>query len=204
MPSTTYKRLDHDETLFLVNYLLLKLKNSPLSDNTTYSVEKSQDGQSFLLKATDGSTTTTVATISGLLTDTERAKLARIGVSATTLASYGITDAYTKTETDAAILSGIAAAGHLKFTKVQELPTAANAEMNTIYLVPVNDGADNVYMEWYIEEKNNTKYWEKLGTTSIDLSGYVQRNDMATFTNQEITTIVDSAYAAVFNPSSGS
>lgn len=50
---------------------------------------------------------------------------------ATTLAGYGITDAYTKEETE----SKIAAAGHAKFKKVDAIPDVATAEDNVLYLV---------------------------------------------------------------------
>ena len=50
---------------------------------------------------------------------------------ATTLAGYGIEDAYTKAETE----SKIAAAGHATFKKVDAVPDAATAESNVLYLV---------------------------------------------------------------------
>lgn len=50
---------------------------------------------------------------------------------ATSLAGYGIEDAYTKEETE----SKIAAAGHAKFKKVDAIPDVATAEDNVLYLV---------------------------------------------------------------------
>ncbi len=50
---------------------------------------------------------------------------------ATTLAGYGIEDAYTKEETQ----RQIAAAGHATFKKVDAIPDAATAESNVLYLV---------------------------------------------------------------------
>lgn len=50
---------------------------------------------------------------------------------ATTLAGYGITDAFTKEETQ----HQIAEAGHAKFKKVDAVPDAATAESNVLYLV---------------------------------------------------------------------
>lgn len=50
---------------------------------------------------------------------------------ATTLAGYGIEDAYTKEETE----SKIAAAGHATFKKVDAVPDVATAESNVLYLV---------------------------------------------------------------------
>lgn len=176
MPTTEYKRIDYDAALYLINYLLTKLKTSPLADNTTYTLEKSQDGMSVILKDGSGAT---ITTISGLLTDAERTKLGQ------------------SLATEAYVQAAIAATAHLQFRKVQALPPVAEAEPNIIYLVPVNDTASNVYMEYYLQDGQ----FEELGTTSVDLSGYVQASQMKTLTNQEITTIVDSAYAAVFGNS---
>lgn len=183
MPSTTYKRMDSDAMIFFTNYILTKLKSSSLAENTTYTVTKNQDGTAFLLKDGAG---TTVATITGLLTDAERTKL-------------GLNLA-----TQEYVAQQISSVAHLKFQKVQTLPAVATADTSTIYLVPITDTADNAYIEWYVDVNGSERKWEKLGSTSVDLSGYVQASQMATLTNAEITDIVDDAYDAVFNPSSGS
>ena len=62
-----------------------------------------------------------------------------------------------------------------------------------IYLVPISGAsAPNVYEEyiWIGEEDPDTHEvtyrYEKIGTTDIDLSGYVQKTDISTMTNLEI------------------
>lgn len=185
MPTTTYKRMDSDAMIFFTNYILTKLKNSPLAENTTYTVEKNAAGTSFLLKDGDG---TTVATISGLLTDAERTKLSG------------------NLATQEYVAQQIASVAHLKFQKVAELPTLSSADTSTIYLVPIANSTDNTnnYTEWYVEVgANDVRRWESLGATTVDLSGYVQASQMASLTNQEITTIVDDAYTAVFSSNQG-
>ena len=57
---------------------------------------------------------------------------------ATTLAGYGITDAYTTTQTDSKIAEAIAAAPHLKRQIVESLPEVGGADANTIYMVPID------------------------------------------------------------------
>lgn len=179
MASTEYKRMDTDATLFLVNYLLAKLKTSPLAanDNTTYTIEKSADSKSFILKDGDG---TTVTTISGLLTDEERTKLA--------------SDFVTTSAMESAISSAISSANHLTFEKVTNLPAIASAKSNTIYLVANSGSGNNVYDEYYLQDGK----FEIIGSTAVDMSGYVQASEMKTITNTEITNIVDEAYTAVF------
>lgn len=105
--------------------------------------------------------------------------------AATTLAGYGITDAYTKTQTDAEIASAVAGITGISFEVVQTLP--ATGTPGTIYLVP-NPQRANSYTEYiYV---NNT--WENLGSTDVDLSGYVQSSDLVAITNAEIDTIIAS------------
>lgn len=90
----------------------------------------------------------------------------------TTLAEYGITDAYTSTQTDAKISEAIAASQHL--TKIvleaeEDLPEASGAQDNAIYLKPVASGAGNQYYEEFIVIEDK---WEKIGDTAVDLSNY--------------------------------
>ena len=93
---------------------------------------------------------------------------------ASTLAGYGIADAYTKDETDSAIATAVANAGHLKRVIVDALP-ATEIDTNTIYMVPtVGDSIfdDNIYDEYmYINGK-----WEKIGTTETDLTQYATKD----------------------------
>lgn len=90
---------------------------------------------------------------------------------ATTLAGYGIADAYTKDETDTAIATAVANAGHLKREVVNTLPTE-NIDTNTIYMVPVGDGADIFAENIYNEYMYLNGAWEKIGTTETDLRNY--------------------------------
>ena len=84
-----------------------------------------------------------------------------------------LTDVYTKTETDSAIATAIAAVDHLSREIVETLPE--NANENVIYMVRREDGAgQDVYNEYmYI---NGT--WEIIGDTSVDLTGYAKKEDI--------------------------
>ena len=109
--------------------------------------------------------------------------------SATTLAGYGITDAYKKTEVDSKISTAVANAGHLKRSIVETLPAVGDADANTIYMkVEDNDSADNKYVEWMVINGA----WEKVGTSDVDLSGYLQKTEITAITNSEIDTVVAS------------
>lgn len=92
----------------------------------------------------------------------------------------------TETQVNNLITAAIADIQGITFEIVQTLP--ATGEAGTIYLVSHSGSAPDVYDE-YIYVNNG---WEKLGTTDIDLSGYVQDSDLVAITNAEIDTIVAS------------
>ena len=95
---------------------------------------------------------------------------------ATTLAGYGIADAYTKEATDTAIASAIAKADHLKRAIVATLPAVDEADANTIYMVPVDDHYD----EYILVVASEVKKFEKIGDSKVDLSDYATKNEVAT------------------------
>ena len=79
------------------------------------------------------------------------------------------------------------------FSIVQELPASGAA--GTIYLVPMASGSGdyNGYHEYiYVSSKSGNVKWEKIGSTDVNLSGYVQTSDLVAITNAEIDTAVAS------------
>lgn len=88
---------------------------------------------------------------------------------ATTLAGYGIADAYTKGETDSAIQTAVANADHLKREIVEALPEVGVADENTIYMVGDGEGEGN---QKYEEFMLINGAFEKIGDSAVDLTGY--------------------------------
>ena len=66
------------------------------------------------------------------------------------------------------------------------IPTIANPDATTFYLVPGGD-APNLYIEWIYT--NNA--WEQFGSASIDLSEYVRKTDYATENNAGVVSVGD-------------
>ena len=85
----------------------------------------------------------------------------------------GLSNVYTKTETNSAIAAAIAAVDHLSREIVEALPE--NANKNVIYMVPREGGTgQDVYNEYmYINGA-----WEIIGDTSVDLTGYAKKEDI--------------------------
>lgn len=107
----------------------------------------------------------------------------------TTLAGYGISDAYTKGQTDSAIKSAIANSGHLKRTIVAQLPEASAADEHTIYMIKKSspDGT-NAYDEYMVVNESGTKKLEKVGDSKVDLTNYATKTEVQTAKSQAIST----------------
>ena len=67
------------------------------------------------------------------------------------------------------------------------LPTT-DISTRTIYLVPKTTAQTNNSFDEYMYI-NNT--WERIGSTDVDLSGYVQDSDLVPITNAEIDAMWD-------------
>lgn len=115
---------------------------------------------------------------------------------ATTLAGYGISDAYTKTQADSAISAAIAKAPHLKREIVEQLPEVTAANDSTIYMVGSGAGSEtSVYKEYMLI---NGKF-ELLGDSKVDLTNYATKTEVETAKNDAITaagTAADTKIAA--------
>lgn len=107
----------------------------------------------------------------------------------TTLAGYGIGDAYTKGQTDSAIKSAIANSGHLKRTIVTQLPEASAADEHTIYMIKKSspDGT-NAYDEYMVVNEDGQKKLEKVGDSKVDLTNYATKTEVQTAKSEAINT----------------
>lgn len=84
------------------------------------------------------------------------------------------------------INSAISGITGIEFEIVTTLPSTG--ENGVIYLISNSGSGQNIYDE-YIWVNNK---FEKIGTTDVDLSGYVKTTDLVAITNAEIDTIVGS------------
>lgn len=114
----------------------------------------------------------------------------------TTLAGYGITDAYTQTQTDTKIAEAVAAADHLKREIVESLPDVGDADENTIYMVPQGGSTSDpgTTASHYNEYMLINGAFELIGSSQVDLSGYATE----TFVTNAINAL-DVADTAVAN-----
>ena len=109
---------------------------------------------------------------------------------ATTLAGYGITDAYTKGETDSAIATAVAAAPHLKRSIVEQLPDVEEADENTIYMVGTGAGSEDSAYEEYMVINGA---FEKIGSSKVDLTNYAEKTYVDAAKQEAISTAATDA-----------
>ena len=73
---------------------------------------------------------------------------------------------------------------------VSELP--ASGQSNILYLVAKSTAASGDGYDEYLYINGG---WERIGSTDIDLSGYVQAADMHAITNTEISDIINQVWS---------
>lgn len=119
---------------------------------------------------------------------------------ATTLEGYGITDAYTKGQTDSKIAEAIAAAPHLKREIVQDLPAVGSADANTIYMVPQGGSTSDpgTAASHYNEYMLINGAFELIGSSQVDLTGYATETFVTNAINalDVADTAVDNQYVS--------
>lgn len=109
---------------------------------------------------------------------------------ATSLAGYGITDAYTKTQTDSAIATAVANADHLKREIVEDLPEVDSADEHTIYMVAKASGSGE---QKYDEYMLINGAFEKVGDSAVDLTNYATKTEVSTAKSEAISTAASDA-----------
>ena len=129
--------------------------------------------------------THTTAQVDGLDT-----ALAGKADKATTLAGYGIADAYTKGQADSAIAAAVAAAPHLKRTIVEDLPDTEGADENTIYMVGTGAGSEDSAYEEYMLINGA---FEKIGSSKVDLTNYAEKTYVDAAKQEAISTAAGDA-----------
>ena len=157
----------------------LSLTNGAL-DVTISSGSIASGNSNFVTGGTVYSTTSTLAPkASPSFTGTPTAPTATAGTSTTQVATTAfVTDA---------ISTAIGGITGVEFRIVSSLPSTG--ENGVIYLVSNSGSSPNSYDEYiWIVPTGGTGRFEKIGTTDVDLSGYLQIS--AFITNAEIDTIV--------------
>ena len=89
----------------------------------------------------------------------------------------------TATQVNAAITNAIADIQGISYSIVETLPSTGEA--GVIYLVSNSGTGNNIYDEYIW----TGTAMEKIGSTAVDLSGYVKSTDLVEITNEEIDAI---------------
>lgn len=92
----------------------------------------------------------------------------------------------TASQVQSAVNAAVSKITGVEFDVVDTLPT--NGRTGVFYLVP-NGGADSNGYDEYIWLSAKSRF-EKIGTTDVDLSGYLRSTDIVAVTNSQIDAIV--------------
>lgn len=157
-----------------------------VTTDTTYQI--SMANRVVTLTGSDGSTTsftlpegmTVDAALSDLSENPVQNKVVKAAIDAKA----------TQQDIDDAIAEALEDISGVSFQIVQALPVTG--EDGVFYLVPNSGSSPNVYDEYVWAGADGAKAFEKIGTTDVDLSGYVQTSDLVELTNNEVQAIWDS------------
>lgn len=95
----------------------------------------------------------------------------------------------TQAQVQSLINSAVGNVTSIKYQKVSSLPTAG--ENGVIYLISHSHGTQDIYDEYiWISD---TKTFEKIGNTDIDLSAYVKRSELVAITADELNAMWSAA-----------
>lgn len=164
MPNTQYNRLDDNGLLYLLT-LLKPVIDAAGEDNVIEVIQKN----GVALTVSNKTVNIPVPTDAEIQT---------------------LIEAYeyqTAQDVDDAITEALAGITGIDFTVVQTLPQTG--EKGVIYLLSNSGTGTNVYDEYIWIDGTPSGSFEKIGTTAVDLSGYVQSSEMHALTNAEIDTI---------------
>jgi len=165
MPNNQYNRIDDNGLLYLLT-LLKPVIEAAGEDNVIEKIQK--NGVDLTISGkTVNIPVPTDADIEALIT------------------AHGY---QTEAEVTTAIDAALAEITGFEFELVDELP--ATGKKGVIYLVPNGGAAANAKDEyiWIIPEEGDP-HFEQIGSTEVDLSGYVQATELHALTNSEIDTI---------------
>lgn len=174
MPNPTYVRLDDNGLLYLLTLLKDEIDNAG-EDNIIEVIKRNGTVLPIENKSVN------------ILVPTD----AEIEALISTALANGNDPYKTQSGVQQMIDDELADITGIDFQIVSTLP--ASGVKGTIYLV----GDDAPYDEYiWIEPTGAAAQWEQIGSTSIDLSGYVQATEMHALTNAEIDTIFNQVFGS--------
>lgn len=98
----------------------------------------------------------------------------------------------TASEVSTAISTAVSGITQFDYQIVQTLP--ATGKKGTIYLVSNSGTGTNIYDEYIWLAGDPAGHFELLGTTEMDLTGYVKATEMTTISDSDIIAAVNSAF----------
>lgn len=167
----TYSKTEIDD---IVKNIDIDLSNYYTIAQTNSAIEQSIDKLSTVAKTGNYSDLNGIPTIPTKVSDLTNDS------GFITNAVNNLLNYYTKTE-----INNMFTSGNISFEFVTELPETG--EQNIIYFVSNNSDIDNNLFNEYVWTINNT--WEELGSVSIDLSNYYNKQETTLLIEQNINNL---------------
>lgn len=155
--------LQVDDTFIIEDFVITEEAGRNMK---IYFTAKNSNGESVTVSNMDAGTSVSRAGNMGYYYSSRSSypDISNKANKATTLAGYGITDAYTQEQTDIAISAALANAPYLSRLTVEKLPDITTASSNIIYVIYADaDSENNKYTEWMAINGA----WEQTGGSDI-------------------------------------
>ena len=174
MPNPTYNRIDDNGLTYILTLLKPIIQNA--GDKNVIEVIQKNGVNLTVTGKTVNIPIPTDADIESLIS---------------TALANGSDPYQTESEVQQMIDDELAGITGIEFEIVATLP--ASGEKGVIYLV----GSSSPYDEYiWLEPTGGTAHFEQIGSTDVDLSGYVQASEMHSLTNAEIDTIFQQVFGS--------
>ncbi len=201
----TYNYIGNVDTLYILNKLKAVLEGGWVQKETGKGLS-SNDFTDALLTKLNGiasgansvsfneiqSTGTKIATITIDGTDIDIYAPNSQSVTVDTAMSDSSTNAVQNRVIKQYVDDAVGSVVSIEFRTVATLP--ATGENGVIYLVP-NGGTGSNTKDEYVWITSETRF-EKIGTTDVDLSGYVQTTDLAEVTTSDIDAMFQTVFGS--------
>ena len=180
------KRLDQNGVLYLLSKLLLMfVRIEPGKGLSTNDL--TDELKAMILTQFDGSwanLTGKPTNVSVFTNDADYQTALQVSQAiSTALTASGF---QTAAQVEAAINEALSTIDMDIFVPVEELPPAATANANKIYLVPDTDG--DGLSQWMVANGS----WKRVGGIEVSLEGYFNENNLVPITNAEIDQMIAS------------
>ena len=200
MADKQYTNLDREGLVFLLTLLNTTLTNEFLSVKNDIDSVKPQD----TVTETGAKSVKSSGVYSFVNTKiTEAINALKASIEGNAVSELLDTQTYTSTQyptaeaTKSYVTKALSLISTVSIEVLEALPSIEEAKQNVFYFIPASTSGDTNYYDEYVyvpESGAVPAHFELIGSTAVDLSGYVKSEQLHALTNSEITEIYNSVF----------